>query len=181
MIDPVKLIEKYYSPHSPAFDILIRHSRMVALKALDIAKRLSHLRPDFEFIEEAAMLHDIGIFMTNEPAIDCHGDRPYVCHGYLGRQLLEGEGLPGHGLVCERHVGVGISVGDIESHGLPLPKRDMLPVTLEEKIICFADKFFSKKPDALEREKDIIEVRRQILRYGRGKLSRFEEMASLFQ
>lgn len=180
MVDPLELIAKYYLPGSASFDILVGHSRAVAGKSLEIAQRLKHLGPDLGFIEEAAILHDIGIFMTKAPSLGCFGDKPYICHGYLGRELLESEGMPGHALVCERHVGVGISLADIEQHHLPLPGRDMLPITLEEKIICFADKFFSKSTDTPEREKPLSNVRKQMLRYGPDKLRLFDEMAEMF-
>ena len=180
-IDPLVLISKYYAPGSPAYLILVEHSTAVAGKALGIAKKIAPLTADLEFIEEAAMLHDIGIFMTEGPEIGCFGDEDYICHGFLGRELLEKEGLPAHALVCERHVGVGISVDDIDSHKLPIPRRDMLPLTLEEKIICFADKFFSKKMDALNKEKTLDQVRKEIGRYGAEQLKRFEEMVRDFE
>jgi uncharacterized protein len=179
-IDAIGIIIKYYEPGSRAFNLLTGHSRAVAQKALAVAERLDSLNPDRVFIEEATMLHDIGIFGTNVPAIGCYGDRPYICHGYLGREILEREGLPVHALVCERHVGVGISIADIDRNRLPIPRRDMLPLTLEEKIICFADKFFSKKRDTLGQEKPLDEVRRAIEKYGPEKLERFEEMLRLF-
>ena len=50
------------------------------------------LSPDIEFIRTAALLHDIGIFMTHAPKFGCFGDHPYLAHGYLGRELLEREG-----------------------------------------------------------------------------------------
>jgi uncharacterized protein len=179
-MDPLAIIEKYYDRSSTAYDILVTHAKGVAQKSLEIARKLDYGRPDIEFIENAAMLHDIGIFRTNEPGIGCHGDKPYICHGYLGREILEREGLPRHALVCERHVGVGITVEDIDRNGLPLPRRDMRPLTIEEKIICFADKFFSKKPDALGREVPLEEVRESIARYGPDKLKIFDKMSVLF-
>ena len=56
----------------------------------------------------------------------------------------------------------------------------MLPVTLEEKIICYADKFYSKKPGALCSEKPLEEVRKEIGKYGEDMLRRFDDMTSLF-
>src|SRR3990167_4819755 len=109
-MDVIKLLEKYYRPDSKTYYLLVRHSRLVANKALEVAERVKELGPDLKFIEEAAMLHDIGIFMTHAPEIECFGKKPYICHGYLGRELLEKEGFPKHALVCERHVGVGISI-----------------------------------------------------------------------
>ena len=153
----------------------------MAKKALDIATRVGHLKPDIPFIEAASMLHDIGIFMTNEPGIGCFGDKKYICHGYLGREVLEKEGLPRHALVCERHVGVGLTVYDVDSLFPVLPRRDMQPVSIEEKIICYADKFFSKRLDALHIEKPLEAVRLVIKRYDNEKLQRFDEMSKLFQ
>ena len=91
------------------------------------------------------MLHDIGIFLTDAPGIFCFGDKPYICHGYLGADLLREEGFPRHALVCERHTGAGISAESIIKQDLPIPHREMLPVSMEEQVICFADKFFQKR------------------------------------
>jgi uncharacterized protein len=179
-LNPLNIIGKYYAPGSLAYQILIDHSEMVSEKALKIAARTRHLHPDEQFIREAAMLHDIGIFLTNEPRIGCFGDKKYICHGFLGRQILESEGFPKHALVCERHVGVGITEEDIERKNLPLPKRGMMPVSLEEKIICFADKFFSKNPEFLRKEKPFGIVRAGIARYGEGKLRIFDEWVEIF-
>jgi uncharacterized protein len=179
-VDPIKIIEKNYSPESKAYHLLFNHSKAVTEKALKIAKRVKHLNPDLKFIEEAAMLHDIGIFLTDQPEIGCHGDKPYVCHGYLGREILEREGFPKHGLVCERHIGVGISLKDIDEKNLPIPRRDMVPVSIEEQIICFADKFFSKNPDFLLKEKPLEKIRSYISKFGEEKLRLFDGWLEIF-
>ena len=180
-MDPLSIISRYYSQGSLAYNTLIEHSRMVLCKCLEIAEKIRYQAPDISFLKEAAMLHDIGIFLAKAPHIGCYGNRDYICHGYLGRDLLDKEGLPIHALVCERHVGVGLSISDIMSWDLPLPAREMLPVTLEEKIICYADKFYSKKPGALCSEKTLEEVREDVRKYGVDKLQRFDEMTLLFQ
>ena len=56
------------------------HSRSVADKAIAIANAHPELIIDKQFVEEAAMLHDIGIFRTNAPGIQCFGTEPYICH-----------------------------------------------------------------------------------------------------
>jgi uncharacterized protein len=177
---PIDIIGKYYASDSKSYHYLLQHSRLVAHKALEIAGRVEHLKPDLCFIEEAAMLHDIGIFLTNAPKIGCYAYKEYVCHGYMGRELLEGEGLPKHALVCERHVGMGITVDDIRDNNLPLPERDMVPESIEEKIICFADKFFSKSEHELLREKDLERVRAVVKGYGEDKLRTFDDWSRLF-
>ena len=180
-MNTIGIISRYYSPGSLAYKTLIAHSKMVVGKCLAIAAEIRYKDPDISFLREAAMLHDIGIFLAKAPHIGCYGNRDYICHGYLGRDLLEKEGLPIHALVCERHVGVGLSISDIMGWDLPLPAREMLPVTLEEKIICYADKFYSKKTGALCSEKTLEEVREDIRKYGDDKLQRFDEMTLLFQ
>lgn len=173
----IELINKYYTP-GRQLDILLTHSRSVADKALQIAANHPELNLDKVFIEEAAMIHDIGIFLTNAHGIDCVGTEPYICHGYLGADLIRKEGYPLHALVCERHTGAGISAFDIEKSGLPLPHRDMLPVTLEEQLICFADKFFSKTH--LDREKSVEAARKSISKFGTEGLKRFDNWCDLF-
>lgn len=179
-IDPLTIIRKYYPQESKAYHFLVHHSRMVTDKALKIAQKAEQLHPDVNFIQEASMLHDIGIFLTNEPGIGCHGDKAYICHGYLGREILEKEGLPQHALVCERHVGVGLAIRDIEEQNLPVPKRDMMPVSVEEQIICFADKFFSKDSEFLLTEKPEERVKKGIAKFGEDKLRKFDEWLKLF-
>lgn len=180
-MDVISLINKYYPSDSLAHSLLLKHSRLVTKKALQIAARVHSLGPDLSFIEEASMLHDIGIFLTNAPHIGCYGDKPYICHGYLGREILEKEGLPGHAAVCERHVGAGLTVTDIETGNLPLPLRAMAPVTLEEEIICFADKFYSKMKDNVGNEKTIPQIRKELRRYGETKLQQFDKWLVFFK
>lgn len=180
-MDPLEIIQKYYDPDSRVYYFLIHHSRLVAKKALEIAENARHLTTDRHFIEEAAMLHDIGIFFTNAPKIGCYGYKEYVCHGYLGRELLETEGLPVYALVCERHVGLGLTAEEIRKNKLPLPERDMVPLSIEEKIICLADKFFSKSEHDLIHEKPLEKVREMVKGYGEDKLRLFEEWLKEFK
>lgn len=179
-VDPVEIIRRFYAPDSKSFRILLEHGRRVADKALAVAARVAHLGPDLDFIQSAAILHDIAIFLTDSPGLDCHGTEPYIRHGILGREILDALGHPRHGLVCERHVGVGISVEDIRRFNLPLPERDMRPVSLEEEIICYADKFFSKNGGGEEREKSVAEIVEGLGRYGKGPVERFMRWVELF-
>lgn len=178
-MNPYALISEFYAPGSEAHRILVRHGKQVAAKALAVARRLSAAAPDLRFIEEAALLHDIGVCMTRAPEIGCTGSHPYVCHGYLGRELLEQRGLVRHALVCERHVGVGIPMEEIRRRRLPLPLRDMRPVTLEEEIIAYADKFYSKCGE--DTEKSVAEILRGLERYGPDKAAIFRAWVRRFE
>ena len=180
-LDADALIREYYPQRSAIYDILKRHGEQVAAKALAIADRPALGPVDKTFLFEAALLHDIGIFMTDTPGLGCHGRQPYICHGVLGRELLEKHGLSRHALVCERHVGVGLSARDIEKQQLPLPIRDMQPQTLEEEIICYADKFFSKNRAKGEKPRTVEEVAALLGRYGPEPVRRFNTWARRFE
>jgi uncharacterized protein len=179
-MNPVEIVSRFYAPGSKSYRILLEHGRRVAGKALAAAARVDHLHPDLDFIQSAAMLHDIGIFLTDSPGLDCHGTEPYIRHGVLGREILDALGHSRHGLVCERHVGVGISAADILRFGLPLPERDMHPVSIEEKIICYADKFFSKNGGGASHEKSVAEVVENLNHYGADQAERFMRWVGLF-
>lgn len=175
---PLDIIAKYYPVESDAYRILVTHSRSVADKALSLARLHPEMNLDLTFLEEAAMLHDIGIYRCNAPEIDCHGQAEYICHGYLGAELMRKEGYPLHALVCEHHTGTGISLAMIERQNMPLPHRDMMPVTMEEKLICFADKFYSKtRPD---KEKSVTKVHDSLVKYGNDTVERFDMWCKLF-
>ncbi len=173
------IIYKYYKDNPELLSILMKHSKAVADKALAIADAHPELCLDRQFLLEAAMVHDIGIIKTDAPDIECFGDEPYIRHGVLGAEMMRAEGYPRHARVCERHTGAGLSLKEIEEQGLPLPHVDLLPETLEEKVICYADKFFSKTK--LDREKTLEQAERSVAKHGGEGLRRFKEMEGLFE
>ncbi len=177
-MDALAILNKYYPEENELKHILWKHSRSVADKALWIADKHPELHLDKSFLEEAAMLHDVGIFLTDAEEIHCFGTHPYICHGYLGAELMRKEGFPRHALVCERHTGAGLSLQSIIERQLPVPHREMVPVSLEEQVVCFADKFFSKTH--LEKEKNIGKVLKSLARYGEEGVARFNHWCECF-
>jgi uncharacterized protein len=173
------IIDKYYGEDHKAREILIAHGKQVRDKALWIAQKNPHLNVNTEKLVQAAMLHDIGILFTSAPEIGCNGPHPYICHGYLGRELLEREGLQDIALIAERHTGTGLSIEVIKSKELPVPHRDMLPVTIEEQIICFADKFYSKGKFS-DQEIPLEKVRKKLAKHGPDQLERFDTWCEMF-
>ena len=172
------IIDKYYPIDSPLRQILIKHSRQVADKAVKVAQEL-HLDLDPTIIRTAAMLHDIGIFLTNAPDIECHGKEPYIKHGILGAEILRREGIEEvYARVAERHTGAGITIADIELQSLPLPRFDFCPETKLERLICYADKFYSKSGEM--KEKDIERIRRSMSRHSQETLNRWLTLETEF-
>lgn len=159
-----RIIDKYYPEGTPLRDIYLRHATDVAALAEELRARcMPDLDP--ERVRAAAMMHDIGIFLTDAPAIECRGTAPYISHGPLGAQLLRSEHAPEWmARVAERHTGVGIG--------------DMVPETPLEKLVCYADKFYSKSGDM--EEKPLERVRASIARFGTEAAARFEKLRGEF-
>ncbi len=179
MIDPVGIITEFYRPGTRIYDIFMVHAEAVAGRAVATAEKVPHLAPDIPFIRQAAWLHDIGIYLTHAPGLDCHGGAPYLCHGVLGRRLMEEHGYPDHGLVCERHIGVGIDATEIRRRHLPLPVRDMRPVSIEEQIVCYADKFYSKTRG--NQPRSVADIIKGLAVYGQDKVQIFRQWVDRFE
>lgn len=173
------IISKHYPAGRKVSGILLCHSRAVADEALAIARRL-RLPLDSDVIEAAAMLHDIGIIRTNAPGIGCYGSAPYLCHGYIGADMLRADGVPeAYARVAERHTGAGLTRAEIEARRLPLPPdRCYMPETLLEKLICYADCFYSKSGDM--KRKPIERVEKSMAGFGPDVLTRFRALHALF-
>ena len=178
-MNPEALMRELCGDREKAFQVLFDHGSRVAEKALRVADNLSGCNPDMQFVREAAILHDVGVLMTRSGEWGCNGKEPYIRHGVLGREMLEKKGLPRHGRVCECHVGVGIGADNIRQNDLPLPLRDMIPETLEEEIICYADKFFSK--NGKNGEKSLAEAMENVAVYGPESLARFKDWVERFE
>lgn len=183
MIDYEAIISKYCAGNPELLQILLAHSRQVADRALAILR----LHPEWveqglvdpAFVEEAAMLHDIGVVLCDAPKIHCKGTHAYIEHGYLGAEILRQEGLPKHAAVAERHTGTGITMEQIMREQLPIPLQDYTPRTLEERLICYADKFYSKT--RLGEDKPMAKIRQHLWKYGSDTVFRFDEMQQFFE
>ena len=105
-----------------------KHSIKVAEKALEIANKVKKKKVDTNLVEIGALLHDVGRSKT-------HGFE----HALIGGKILKERGLPDQLVrVCETHILGGLDREDAKFIGLP--EKEYLPITLEEKIICLADK-----------------------------------------
>ena len=172
-------ILKYYPEDNELRRLLIHHSEQVALRALKICDKHPELCLNREFLREAALIHDIGIFQTDAPGIHCHGTKPYLTHGVQGATLMRNEGREDLARICERHTGTGLTVENIRAQGLPLPERDLLPETLEEQVVCYADKFYSKSHP--ERERTVEQTAKSLEKFGNQGVEKFLTWAQRFE
>ena len=113
---------------------VIEHSKAVADVAVEIAQKLQEkgCKIDLQLVESGALLHDLGRSKTHK-----------VDHGLVGSQIALSEGLPESltGII-RTHVGGGIT--DQEAEWLGWPKNRYMPESLEEKVVCYADKLIDR-------------------------------------
>lgn len=197
------IIHHFYPEDTPLRRLLLLHSECVRDKALQILEgsgfrglvsgfRVQGSNLNLDLVIAGSMLHDIGICATHAPGILCEGTEPYICHGTIGARMLRqlvAEGsfsaedavmLEACARICERHTGAGLTRQDILSQGLPIESAvDLLPETLEEQLVCLADKFFSKSGDP-RKEKSLEHVRRSMMKFGADSLARFDALCSTF-
>ena len=113
---------------------VIRHCELVAELALEIADKLEKkgLKVDRELVEVGALLHDIGRSKSHD-----------VDHGVVGANIAISLGLPESLVrIIKSHVGGGITADEAKEFGWP--KGVYVPVTLEEKIVSYADKLIDQ-------------------------------------
>ena len=165
-------------------EILQIHSLCVWKKAEALARASRYADAiDYVFLQEAAMLHDYGIIGVNAPGIYCFGTEPYIAHGVIGGGYLRNidkNRYARHARVCERHIGSGLTAEEIVSSGLALPQCDYLPETFEEKLITYADNFFSKDPAFLQQEKSWSHVIGRMEKFGPGPVARLKALHEMW-
>ena len=184
--DPMAVFSHFYPLDTPLRRLLLKHSLQVREKALTILESSTgrSLQINETIVSAGALLHDIGIGQCDAPGILCRGKEPYLAHGPAGAAMLRqyaketGLDLEIYARICERHTGTGITAEEIRLQHLPLPEQDFLPETLEEKLVCLADKFFSKSGEM--REKSPERVRQSLEKFGNGPIRRFDALCALF-
>ena len=114
---------------------VIKHCEAVARLAVETAQafRQKGLNVNIALVEIGALLHDIGRSRTHT-----------VHHAVVGAEIAKSEGLPDSVVsIIKRHVGGGITSSEAEELGWP--RGDVyVPLTLEEKIVSYADKLIEK-------------------------------------
>ena len=126
---------KKYAPDLKTYQKILQHSQAVKRVALTFAQAIQKQghKVDLNLIKTGSLLHDLGRFTCPPKTKDS------LKHGFLGGKILRKEGLPQHARIAETHLGAGISKEEIIQQKLPLPKRNFLPRTIEEKIIAYVD------------------------------------------
>lgn len=172
-----EIIAHFYEIDTSLCQLLMLHSRKVRDKALAILDMPENrdLCIDRQLVIDGAMLHDIGICRCDAPGIHCNGIAPYIEHGQIGARMIRGlktgqeaedAYLEKIARICERHTGAG------------LPGFE--PETIEEKLVCLADKFYSKSGDP-SKEKPMERVMKSMSKFGEDNVRKFINLCETFR
>ncbi len=174
-IREIELLHRKYAKSEIAYKLVYTHSQIVAEISKQIIRN-KNLNLDSNFIEVAALLHDIGAY-TYISADGIFDTSKYICHGITGSKILKKEGFDEvFCRICARHTGVGITKENILDDNLPLPLNDYLAETIEEKLIMYSDKFHSKNPCF----NSFLWYSNHIRKFGKNKVLRFKQFAKEF-
>ncbi|MFF0203847.1 HD domain-containing protein [Streptomyces sp. NPDC005017] len=176
-VEDIRALHEKYAPTQEAFDAVHTHCEIVwnvAQSLIDAAG----LTVDADLVRTGCLLHDIGVYHLYDA--QGHLDyKSYVRHGVLGHEMLAKENLPERvRRFCSCHTGVGLTREDIVAQDLPLPRRDFLPETAEERLVMYADKFHSKTSPP--RFWTVPSYARHIGRFGSAKAEAFEALRAEF-
>lgn len=142
-------LHEKYAPSKNAFQIVYEHCRIIDEIASQLIQQ-KQLNVNRQFVHAAVLLHDIGYYPLFDKT-DRVPKRLIITHGVTGAEILRKEGI--EEAICriaERHTGVGLTREAIISQNLPLPKKDLIAETPEEKLIMYADKLHTKSIDPNE-------------------------------
>jgi uncharacterized protein len=132
---------------------VIAHCKAVSKLAVETARACQKKgqKVNINLVEIGALLHDIGRSKTQN-----------VDHVVVGAEIAKAKGLPNSVIsIIERHIGGGIT--EEEAKALGWPKGNYMPMSLEEKIVSYADKLVETSDKRIPIELTIEKFQKQNL------------------
>ncbi len=124
---------------------------------------------DTEFLRSAALLHDVGRYVTHDP----------ILHGVEGYKLLTELNHHKEAFVCASHILYGLNSREAIQYGLP--EKDFIPISFEEKLIPLIDFMIEfDKPTTLSNRFNSLRQRNIGNDYFLNKLDEAEKTATSF-
>ena len=175
--EEIHALHEQHAPTAEALESVYTHCVIVCGIAEQLHER-SGLGGDISLVRAGCLLHDVGVYRLYgaDGVLDYAN---YIRHGILGDELLHDEGFPD--VICRfaaHHTGVGLTRDDVVRQELPLPPRDYLAETAEERLVMYADKFHSKSTPPTLWTADAYAAR--VRRFGADKVAAFAAMRATF-
>lgn len=127
---------------------VLKHCELVSAKAFELASKIAkHTRIDMELCRVGGLLHDIG--RVKSYSID---------HGVIGAEMLKDHPILAR--IAESHIGGGIDKEEAERVGLPV--KDYAPISIEEKVVCYADKLVQGDRYADDISEEVVKLEKKL-------------------
>ena len=177
-MDAIALIDKYYADNPRLRELLWIHSRQVADRCLKIAALHPELDLDKAFWKKQLCYMISAFCIPTLPVFYVRETHLIFATVISGRRCCVRKGFrPCQGVRASYRRGAFTE--EVAAQGLPIPVQDYYPETLEEQLICYADKFYSKShPD---REKTPEQALKSVSRYGEDGARRFRHWMELLR
>ncbi len=142
----IEEIHQRYAQNDTVFNLVYEHCQIVAEIAAWIVKHKKlDIQPDL--LEAACLLHDIGTYALFDSNGRTDNEHNYKQHAIFGAALVIEEGYDTRiADIIRTHVLMGLTKNEIVEGGFGMPRNDYMPLTLEARLLCYADRFHSKRP-----------------------------------
>lgn len=142
----IEKIHRRYAQNDKVFHLIYEHCQIVAEIALWCVKE-KQLKVNTDILEAGCLLHDIGTYALFDPNGRDNNEHNYKQHAIFGAALVLEEGLdPRIADIIRTHVLMGLTKKEIIANNFGMPQKDYEPATIEGRLLCYADRFHSKRP-----------------------------------
>lgn len=144
----IKELHHKYAPNDKVYELVYGHCQVVNEIAQWCAGNASGKESiDTELLTAAALLHDIGAYALFNDEGKVENKRLYPLHAMLSAKIITDEGIDARvASLVETHLLLGLSKQEIIDKSWPLPTRSYVPGSTEGELLCYADRFHSKRP-----------------------------------
>lgn len=146
-VDEITDLHRRYAQNETVFELVYRHCVIVNEIALWCADNLADATIDRDILAAGCLLHDIGTYALFDKNGHIDNMRNYRQHAIFGAALATEEGFDDRiADMIQTHVQLGLSKQEIIDNQFALPRKDYQPTTIEGRLLCYADRFHSKRP-----------------------------------
>lgn len=147
-VSQIEELHRKYAPNDAVFTLVYNHCQIVnEIAQWCVGNLPAKEKVDVELLTTAALLHDIGSYVFFDDAGKVANKKLYPLHAILSGKIIADERIGKNvAHVVETHLFLGLSEKEIAEKPWPLPARDYIPDSIEGELLCYADRFHSKKP-----------------------------------
>ena len=142
----IENIHRRYAQSDTVFHLVYEHCQIVAEIAIWCVKE-KQLDVNVDILEAGCLLHDIGTYALFDAYGRDNNEHNYKQHAIFGAALALEEGLDIRiADMIRTHVLMGLTKEEIIDNSFGIPQKNYEPTSIEGRLLCYADRFHSKRP-----------------------------------